>query len=196
MSGFIEFCVELRSVSEGAAAGETDGEVSVSQQSSGQDSSNKNGRGGRRGMLRRQSSVVCSRVHSLNTISYVDNGELMIAFTVVVLAHLQYNLTERATSVPRPWQVVLRSAEVNALNICPFLSFRKRNQTLEAEKSLVLLHPTSICTHILCCASDRESGAGLNSLTSPVPSNTKTKPEHFPLQLKEKTWYKLETFNR
>lgn len=77
MSGFIEFCVELKSVSEegGAAAADTDGEASLSQQASGKDLSNKNGRGGRRGLLRRQSSVVCSRVHSLNTISYVENGE-------------------------------------------------------------------------------------------------------------------------
>lgn len=76
MSGFIEFCVELKSVSEegGAAAADTDGEASLSQQASGKDLSNKNGRGGRRGLLRRQSSVVCSRVHSLNTISYVENG--------------------------------------------------------------------------------------------------------------------------
>nr|XP_020456164.1 FERM domain-containing protein 8 [Monopterus albus]XP_020456166.1 FERM domain-containing protein 8 [Monopterus albus]XP_020456167.1 FERM domain-containing protein 8 [Monopterus albus] len=75
MSGFIEFCVELKSACEGAAAAGTDGEVSLSQQPAAQDGSNKNGRGGRRGMLRRQSSVVCSRVHSLNTISYVDNGK-------------------------------------------------------------------------------------------------------------------------
>lgn len=75
MSGFIEFCVELKSVSEGGAAAEMDGEVSQPQQPAGQDVSNTNGRGGRRGMLHRQSSVVCSRVHSLNTISYVDNGE-------------------------------------------------------------------------------------------------------------------------
>lgn len=75
MSGFIEFCVELKSASEGGAAVETDGEASVSQQSASQDGSSKNGRGGRRGMLHRQNSVVCSRVHSLNTISYVDNGE-------------------------------------------------------------------------------------------------------------------------
>ncbi|KAF0038128.1 hypothetical protein F2P81_008612 [Scophthalmus maximus] len=75
MSGFIEFCVELKSASEGGAAAETDGEVSLSQQPAGQEGSNKNGRGGRRGMLHRQSSVVCSRVHSLNTISYVDNGK-------------------------------------------------------------------------------------------------------------------------
>ena len=76
MSGFIEFCVELRSASEGGAAAEMDGEVGAHQQPGGQDGgNNKNGRGGRRGMLRRQSSVVCSRVQSLNTISYVDNGE-------------------------------------------------------------------------------------------------------------------------
>lgn len=75
MSGFIEFCVELKCVAEAAAtAVDTDGETSQSQ-ASGKDSSNKTGRGGRRGILRRQSSVVCSRVHSLNTISYVDNGK-------------------------------------------------------------------------------------------------------------------------
>lgn len=99
MSGFIEFCVELKSVSEAAAAAETDGEASLSQHASGQDGSNKNGRGGRRGMLQRQSSVVCSRVHSLNTISYVENGEFMISVSVVVLAHLQYPLIERASSI-------------------------------------------------------------------------------------------------
>ncbi|XP_057677917.1 FERM domain-containing protein 8 [Corythoichthys intestinalis] len=75
MSGFIEFCVELKSMSEGAAASEMDGDASRSQQASAQDDGSKNGRGGRRGMLRRQSSVVCSRVHSLNTINYVDNGK-------------------------------------------------------------------------------------------------------------------------
>lgn len=78
MSGFIEFCVELKSVSEGGASAETGGEVS--QQTAGADTSSKNGRGGRRGMLHRQSSVVCSRVHSLNTISYVDNGESALLF--------------------------------------------------------------------------------------------------------------------
>ncbi|KAM7397687.1 hypothetical protein PAMA_005822 [Pampus argenteus] len=75
MSGFIEFCVELKSTSEGGASAERDGEASESQQPDSQDGGNKNRRGGRRGMLRRQSSVVCSRVHSLNTISYVDNGK-------------------------------------------------------------------------------------------------------------------------
>ncbi|XP_030293501.1 FERM domain-containing protein 8 [Sparus aurata] len=75
MSGFIEFCVELKSASEGGAAAGMDGEVSQSQQPAGQEGSKKNGRGGRRGMLSRQNSVVCNRVHSLNTISYVDNGK-------------------------------------------------------------------------------------------------------------------------
>ncbi|XP_023132115.1 FERM domain-containing protein 8 [Amphiprion ocellaris] len=75
MSGFIEFCVELKSASEGGAAAEMDGEVNLSQQPAGQEGRSKNGRGGRRGMLHRQGSVVCSRVHSLNTISYVDNGK-------------------------------------------------------------------------------------------------------------------------
>ena len=75
MSGFIEFCVELKSASEGGAAAETDSEARLSQQPSGEEGSSRNGRGGRRGKLHRQGSVVCSRVHSLNTISYVDNGE-------------------------------------------------------------------------------------------------------------------------
>lgn len=74
MSGFIEFCVELKSGSEGGAAVETDGEELP--QPTGQ---HKNGRGGRRGMLHRQNSVVCSRVHTLNTISYVDTGECVVA---------------------------------------------------------------------------------------------------------------------
>lgn len=75
MSGLIEFCVEIRSAAEGGAAAETDGDVSPSHQSADQVGSSDRGRGGRRGKLRRQSSVVCSRVHSLSTISYVDNGE-------------------------------------------------------------------------------------------------------------------------
>lgn len=76
MSGFIEFCVELRSVSEGvAAAAAADVDGTVSQPSVGHEGGNRNGRGGRRGMLHRQNSVVCSRVHTLSTINYVDNGE-------------------------------------------------------------------------------------------------------------------------
>lgn len=83
MSGFIEFCVELKSASEGGAAAEADtaadseadSEASVSQRPAEQEGSTKNGRGGRRVKLQRQGSVVCSRVHSLNTISYVNNGE-------------------------------------------------------------------------------------------------------------------------
>ncbi|CAN9501640.1 unnamed protein product [Ophioblennius macclurei] len=75
MSGFIEFCVELKSASEGAAAADAVGQASQSQQPADQEGNKKNGRGGRRGMLHRQGSVVCSRVHSLNTISYVDNGK-------------------------------------------------------------------------------------------------------------------------
>ncbi|XP_027886444.1 FERM domain-containing protein 8 [Xiphophorus couchianus] len=71
MSGFIEFCVELMSTSEGGAANEP----GIPQEPTGQEAGTRNGRGGRRGMLQRQGSVVCSRVHSLNTISYVDNGK-------------------------------------------------------------------------------------------------------------------------
>uniref|UniRef100_A0AAY4CQE9 FERM domain-containing protein 8 n=1 Tax=Denticeps clupeoides TaxID=299321 RepID=A0AAY4CQE9_9TELE len=63
MSGLIEFCVELRSVSDGAATG-TDGAASPSQAPA-----------GRRGKLRRQNSVVCSRIHTLSTINYVDDGK-------------------------------------------------------------------------------------------------------------------------
>lgn len=77
MSGFIEFCVELNSGSEGGAAGETDREDVP--QSANQEDRHKNGRGGRRGMLHRQNSVVCSRVHTLNTISYVDTGKWTLA---------------------------------------------------------------------------------------------------------------------
>ncbi|KAM4726447.1 FERM domain-containing protein 8 [Anableps anableps] len=75
MSGFIEFCVELKSASEGGAANEAGSEGGISQEPAEQEASTRNGRGGRRGMLQRQGSVVCSRVHSLNTISYVDNGK-------------------------------------------------------------------------------------------------------------------------
>ncbi len=73
MSGLIEFCVELRSVGESAATG-TDGEVTPSQEPMGRET-NEKPRERRQGKLRRQSSVVCSRVHSLNTISYVDDGK-------------------------------------------------------------------------------------------------------------------------
>lgn len=74
MSGLIEFCVELRSAGDAAATG-ADGEVAPVQQPAGQVGTAERARGNRRGKLRRQSSVVCSRVHSLNTISYVDDGE-------------------------------------------------------------------------------------------------------------------------
>ncbi len=73
MSGLIEFCVEFRSVGESAAAG-TDGEVTPSREPMGRETNEKT-RERRQGKLRRQSSVVCSRVHSLNTISYVDDGK-------------------------------------------------------------------------------------------------------------------------
>ncbi|XP_030648458.1 FERM domain-containing protein 8 [Chanos chanos] len=74
MSGLIEFCVELRSVGEAAATG-TDGEVTPSQPPAGQVASGEKSKASRQAKLRRQSSVVCSRVHSLNTISYVDDGK-------------------------------------------------------------------------------------------------------------------------
>lgn len=72
MIGLIEFCVELRA--ESGATG-TDGVVTPSQAPSGQVDTNETTTERRRGKLRRQSSVVCSRVHSLNTISYVDDGK-------------------------------------------------------------------------------------------------------------------------
>lgn len=79
MSGLIEFCVELRSAGEAAAVAAAatgmDGEVSPTQAPTSQPGTTERPRGNRRGKLRRQSSVVCSRVHSLNTISYVDDGE-------------------------------------------------------------------------------------------------------------------------
>ncbi|GAA6069864.1 FERM domain-containing protein 8, partial [Tachysurus ichikawai] len=65
MSGLIEFCVELRSV----------GDAAASQMASAQEQSVEGARGRRVGKVRRQSSVVCSRVHTLNTISYVDDGK-------------------------------------------------------------------------------------------------------------------------
>ena len=74
MSGLIEFCVELRSTSEAAAVSEEDG-VAPSPQTEERGGGEGGRRGGRRGKLRRQSSVVCSRVNSLSTIDYVDNGE-------------------------------------------------------------------------------------------------------------------------
>lgn len=75
MNGLIEFCVELSSSGESGATG-TDGEITPSQAPSGQVESNEKTPERRRGKLRRQSSVVCSRVHSLNTISYVvDDGK-------------------------------------------------------------------------------------------------------------------------
>lgn len=73
MSGLIEFCVELRSVSESAATG-TDGEVTPSHEPTSPETNNKT-RERRQGKLRRQNSVVCSRVHSLSTINYVDDGK-------------------------------------------------------------------------------------------------------------------------
>lgn len=77
MSGFIEFCVELKSTSEGGAAAQSDGgeNPSQSKQPGAQDGRDRNGRGGRRTMLQRQPSVVCSRVDALNTISYVADGK-------------------------------------------------------------------------------------------------------------------------
>ncbi|KAF6722290.1 FERM domain-containing protein 8 [Oryzias melastigma] len=77
MSGFIEFCVELKSTSEGGAAAQSDGAENPSQskQPGAQDGRDRNGRGGRRAMLQRQPSVVCSRVDALNTISYVADGK-------------------------------------------------------------------------------------------------------------------------
>uniref|UniRef100_A0A8C9WPA9 FERM domain-containing protein 8 n=1 Tax=Scleropages formosus TaxID=113540 RepID=A0A8C9WPA9_SCLFO len=74
MNGLIEFCVELRAMGDAAATG-TDGELSPSQQPAGLTGTASRMRGGQRGKLRRQSSVVCSRVHSLSTISYVDDGK-------------------------------------------------------------------------------------------------------------------------
>ncbi|XP_023843747.1 FERM domain-containing protein 8 isoform X2 [Salvelinus sp. IW2-2015] len=75
MSGLIEFCVELRSAAEGGTTTETDGDVGPSHQPAGQAGGSGGEGNGRRGKLRRQNSVVCSRVHTLNTISYVDNGK-------------------------------------------------------------------------------------------------------------------------
>ncbi|XP_017581215.1 FERM domain-containing protein 8 isoform X1 [Pygocentrus nattereri] len=79
MSGLIEFCVELRSVGDAAAAATgTDGDAAVLNTPAGQSPVGQVGRERppeRRGRLRRQSSVLCSRVHTLSTISYVDDGK-------------------------------------------------------------------------------------------------------------------------
>lgn len=90
MSGLIEFCVELRSVGEaaatsldcevgqGTAPGSGPSEVPAGQVGTTEPrdpQQQQEQRGQRRSKLRRQSSVVCSRVHSLNTISYVDDGK-------------------------------------------------------------------------------------------------------------------------
>lgn len=180
MSGFIEFCVELKSASEGAAAADMDGEVSLSQQPGGQAERSKNGRGGRRGMLHRQGSVVCSRVQSLNTISYVDDGEGQTCLTAAL------SFLEVAPSVP------FHSVRDFFFSLCSFLCFlllfcffRKRNQTLEAQESCVFLRPTSVCSVVLCSA-NRESGAGLKSPIRSDPILSETKSEHFTLRFKTK----------
>ncbi|XP_048853897.1 FERM domain-containing protein 8 [Brienomyrus brachyistius] len=74
MSGLIEFCVELRAIAEGTATG-SDGDLGPPQAQAGAAGAAGRPRGGQRGKLRRQSSVVCSRVHTLSTISYVDDGK-------------------------------------------------------------------------------------------------------------------------
>ncbi|XP_076875650.1 FERM domain-containing protein 8 isoform X2 [Brachyhypopomus gauderio] len=73
MSGLIEFCVELRAVGEASAS--ADGEASPSHTPAGQVGGDERVREQRRRKLRRQNSVVCSRVHTLSTISYVDDGK-------------------------------------------------------------------------------------------------------------------------
>ncbi|KAK0143954.1 FERM domain-containing protein 8 [Merluccius polli] len=94
MSGLIEFCVELRSPSEGVAAATAAGAAAAAAgedevdggggggggasgdvtQGAENNEGHGKGRGGRRGKLSRQDSVVCSRVQALSTISYVNNG--------------------------------------------------------------------------------------------------------------------------
>lgn len=87
MSGFIEFCVELKSTSETGAVAEADGgeNPSQSKQPGGPEGSGRNGRGGRRAVLQRQPSVVCSRVGALNTISYVADGESVPLSVVCII---------------------------------------------------------------------------------------------------------------
>ncbi|KAJ3588603.1 hypothetical protein NHX12_009457 [Muraenolepis orangiensis] len=78
MSGLIEFCVELRSPSGAVATVEEDerdggnggGSGDDVTQGAGPDEAPVKGRGGQRGKLSRQDSVVCSRVQALSTISY------------------------------------------------------------------------------------------------------------------------------
>lgn len=162
MSGFIEFCVELKSASEGGAAAGMDGEVSQSQQPAGQEGSKKNGRGGRRGMLSRQNSVVCNRVHSLNTISYVDNGEFKGYVNTYVVIFL-----ERAGS-----------------NLTIFV-FQEKKSSAWSRKELRpsspdrRLHPrTRLCKW-------RRVWSRVNPPLSSAPRRSETKPEHFTLRFKD-----------
>ncbi|XP_022522493.1 FERM domain-containing protein 8 isoform X3 [Astyanax mexicanus] len=73
MNGLIEFCVELRSVGNAAVAADMDGDATASQEPAEHTPSSQTQE--RRSRLRRQSSVMCSRIHTLNTISYVDDGK-------------------------------------------------------------------------------------------------------------------------
>ncbi|CAL8282149.1 unnamed protein product [Arctogadus glacialis] len=76
MSGLIEFCVELSSPSGGvASAAPQDGAGGEEAAPRPEEEEPGKGRGGRRGRLSRQDSVVCSRVQNLSTISYVDTGK-------------------------------------------------------------------------------------------------------------------------
>ncbi|XP_046716767.1 FERM domain-containing protein 8 isoform X2 [Silurus meridionalis] len=65
MNGLIEFCVELRSV----------GDAAASQMASAAEDCVDGASRRRVGKVHRQNSVVCSRVHTLSTISYVDDGK-------------------------------------------------------------------------------------------------------------------------
>lgn len=106
MSGFIEFCVELKSVAEGVAVAAADVDGAIPQPSTGHEGGNRNGRGGRRGMLHRQNSVVCSRVHTLSTINYVDNGE-------------RHNGVEQSSNSLE----ILNALKILALNMSKFVFF-------------------------------------------------------------------------
>ncbi|XP_029467102.1 FERM domain-containing protein 8 isoform X1 [Rhinatrema bivittatum] len=70
MSGLIEYCIDLNATTE-AASQETTNATAASPQ----DPPPVSQLAGKRGKLRRQSSVICNRIQHLATIDYVDDGK-------------------------------------------------------------------------------------------------------------------------
>lgn len=84
MSGLIEYCIELNQASELAAPQET---VSGPPSAAGPPPPPA-----QRPQLRRQGSVVCSRLQHLSTIDYVEEGEHVPAHAHIMHAHCTYAL--------------------------------------------------------------------------------------------------------